>query len=107
MAARAAVVATVLLVAVIAAGIWIGASEAAKHAVSGLIRAEEESALEEARGDMGQPVRAPLLLSMGITSARPISDGFCTAYEVTAYTFFGRVASTMETECSAGSRRTS
>jgi hypothetical protein len=105
-AAVAAAIAAILLV-VLAVGVWIGASEAAKHALPGLTVSEEERALEEARtGIWDNPIESILYFSMAVTEAKPVGDDSCEEYEVTAYTFFGRVASTMETDCEGG-RRTS
>lgn len=102
-----AVATAVMFLAILAAGIWIGGSEAAKHGVQGLTQSEEEFALREARGIFDNLFERMVIFGMAVTAATPMGDGSCKAYEVTAYTFFGRVASTMETDCSGGSRRTS
>jgi hypothetical protein len=105
---RAAAVTVLILLVVLGTGIWIGASEAARHAVPGITPAEEEFALEEAQtGIWDNPFERLLYFSMAVTQATRVGDASCTTYEVTAYTFFGRAASTMETDCSGGSRRTS
>ena len=103
-----AVAVVVVGLAILIAGVGIGASEAGRHAPIGLTPSEEEFALEEARyGIWDNPFERLLYFSMAVTSARQVGDGSCIVYEVTAYTFFGTAASTMETDCSGGSRRTS
>ena len=103
-----AVAVAALLLVVVVAGVWIGASEADKHAVRSITQTEQEFALDAARtGIWDNPYERIFYFSMAVTSVELVGDGSCKEYEVTAYTFFGRVASTMETDCSGGSRRTS
>jgi hypothetical protein len=87
--------------------IWMGASEAQRHPSIGLAPAEDEEAIRGARDFWDNPFERLLYFSMAVTSATPVGDGSCKEYEVTAYTFFGSVASVMEMDCSGGARRIS
>jgi hypothetical protein len=105
-AAMATIVAAFAIVLVVV-GAVTGANEAAKHGLPDLALAERDAVLREAHGFWDNPFERLVMFSMAVTSADRVGSGPCRTYEVTAYTFFGNVASTVETDCSGGMLRTS
>jgi len=76
--AAVAVATVIISLAVLVTGVWTGASEAAEHAVPGLMPSEEEFAHNEARYGIWNNLFEHMLdFSMAVTRVTPVGDGSC------------------------------